>query len=156
PITVNDGGDDKFDAPDDSIEFYGLPMDTRSTGARTYWLRAQDNSKRVKLSKLKGGSPLTGSVSFTTQRRDRNVFLAAITDVEENFFGPPVTSDWATTVDLTLGNVDTAWGGNGSLAVTVQGLVDNMMHMIDISLSGQPLGTVILPSQAQQTFTFAV
>jgi uncharacterized repeat protein (TIGR01451 family) len=156
PITVNDGGDDKFDAADDSIEFYGLPMDTRSTGARTYWLRAQDNSKRVKLSKLKGGSPLTGSVSFTYQRRDRNVFLAAITDVEENFFGPPVTSDWATTVDLTLGNVDTSWGGNGSLQVTVQGLVDNMMHMIDISLRGQPIGTVTLPNQAQQTFTFAV
>jgi uncharacterized repeat protein (TIGR01451 family) len=156
PITVNDGDDGKFDDPTDSIEFYGLPLDTRSTGARTYWLRSQDNSKRTKLSKLKGGDPITGSVSFTYQRRDRTIFLAAITDVEENFFGPPITSDGPTTQDLTIGGVDAAWGGNGSLDVTVQGLVDNMVHMIDISLGGHHVATVSLPNQSQQTFTFAV
>jgi len=74
-ITVDDGGDGKFD-PNDAIEFYGYPLDTISTGARTYWLRASkgNGGGRVVVSKVKGGDPIAGSVPFTFERIERSIF----------------------------------------------------------------------------------
>ena len=153
PIRVDDGGDGKFDSAD-AIEFYGLPLDTRSTGARTYWLRSKGGNNRVALNKDKGGDPITGSVSFTARRIDRNIFFAALTNVEENFFGPLIMSGWDTAEDLTVGALDPAYGGNATLDVTIQGGTDQIVHIVGVNFAGHDLGTVSLPSMTQQTFSF--
>ena len=155
PINVDDGGDGKFDAGD-AIEFYGLPLDTRSTGARTYWLRTKGGNNRVKLAKGKGGDPVTGSVPFTAQRIDRNVFAAAVTNVEENFFGPLIFSDWETPVDITVAGVDASYGGDANLEVSLQAGTDGVVHLVGITFAGHPLGTVSMPRAAHQTFSFPV
>ncbi|MEK6373632.1 MAG: C25 family cysteine peptidase [Acidobacteriota bacterium] len=154
-ITVDDGGDNKFDATD-TVEFYGLPLDTRSTGARTYWLRSKGGNNRVKLSKGKGGDPVTGSVPFTVQRIDRNIFAAAVTNVEENFFGPLIFADWETPVDITVAGIDSSYGGDANLEVTLQGGTDGAIHLVGVTFAGHSLGTVSLPRAGQQTFSFPV
>ena len=155
-VNVDDGGDGKFD-PNDAVEFYGIGLDTASTGARTYWLRAGKGSgDRIKLSKDKGGDPVTGSVPFTYELLDRSIYLAAIPftpDDSQNFFGPVVFADPAMQ-SLPVVNLDTAFGGNASVEVGVQGATDNV-HVIAFAINGHNIGTATLAKQQAQSFTFA-
>jgi hypothetical protein len=155
PITVDEGGDGKFDA-NDTVGFYGLPLDTRSTGARTYWLRAKGGNNRVKLAKGKSGSPVTGSVPFTVQRIDRSIFAAAVTNVEENFFGPLIFAGEQTSVDINAAGIDASYGGDANLEVTLQAGTDGVLHSVGVTFAGHPLGTVSMPRAAQQTFSFSI
>src|SRR5205814_6862960 len=111
-----------------NVEFYGLGLDNASTGARTYWLRAGKGSgDRIKLSKEKGGDPVTGSLPYTYELLDRSIFFAAIPftpDDSQNYFGPVIVSDPATQ-QLPIANLDTSFRGNASLELGVQGATDN-------------------------------
>src|SRR6202000_467478 len=64
----------------DGFWFYGMPIDTASTGARTYWVRTKGNALRVGTAKDKGGSALTGDVAFTYSRTERSVYFAGLTN----------------------------------------------------------------------------
>ncbi len=153
-IIVDDGGDGKFDA-NDAIEFYGYPLDSISTGARTYWLRPKNGSeKNVTVSKVKGGDPITGSVPFVGQRTERSLFFAGLTTNgdEGNFFGQVIGS-WTTTEPMTVSNLDTSYGGNASLYVLIQGGL-NMSHRIDVAINGHSIGTATLEKTEQRAFTF--
>ena len=142
-IVVDDGGDGKFDA-NDAIEFYGYPLDTLSTGARTYWLRAgKGTSNRVAVSKVNGGDPITGSVPFTYERIMRGIFASIVNnDDADAFFGALITID-PVTEPLTVANLDTSYGGNATLELVIQGGTD-MAHRIDVAFNGHSLGTVTL------------
>jgi uncharacterized repeat protein (TIGR01451 family) len=151
PLVVNEGSGGTFD----SIEFYGQKLDTISTGARTYWLRSGDGSAdRLPLSKIKGGDPLTGGVAFTAERDERGIFFPALINngEAENFFGPLISSEPATQ-QLAVGNLDTSYGGNATLEVTIQGGTD-VVHPTAIAFNGRSLGTVTLSHQEAKTFTF--
>ena len=154
-VNVDDGGDNKFDA-NDAIEFYGIGLDTASTGARTYWLRAgKGTGDRIKLSKDKGGDPLTTSVPYTYELLDRSIFFAAIPntpDDQQNFFGPIIFWDPATQ-QLPVANLDTSYGGNASVEVAVQGASDGS-HLIAFAMNGQNIGTASVFGQQAQKFTF--
>ncbi|MEA2570292.1 MAG: hypothetical protein QOI24_2293 [Acidobacteriota bacterium] len=156
PLIVSDGGDGKLDATD-AIEFYATPLDAISTGVRTYWLRLEKSKGggRIDTSKTKGGDPLTGSIAFTYERKDRAVFVAAITNNGEgdNFFGPIVMPIPATQ-PLTVGNLDPTFGGNARLELTLQGTTHPAVHNVAVSLGGHDLGTATFADQQQQTFTF--
>ncbi|MDP9360160.1 MAG: C25 family cysteine peptidase [Acidobacteriota bacterium] len=153
-MIVDDGGDGKLDA-NDAIEFYGYPLDSVSTGARTYWLRPKKGGEnRVTTSKIRGGNPITGSVPFTYERVERSVFFAALTtngDVD-NFFGELI-GNWTGTEPLKVGNLDASYGGNATLDVVIQGSTD-MAHRIDVAINGHSLGTVALQKTEQPAFTF--
>ncbi|MEA2339698.1 MAG: hypothetical protein QOE82_3705, partial [Thermoanaerobaculia bacterium] len=154
-IVVDDGGDGKFDSGD-AIEFYGYPVDIPSTGARTYWLRAKkDNSSRVSVSKVNGGDPITGSVPFTYQRIERDIFASVVNnDDVDAFFGTLITSD-SGTEPLTVTNLDTSYSGNATLEMLIQGGT-GMPHNIDVSFNGNHLGTMSLLNVDQKSFTFNV
>ncbi|HKS22402.1 MAG TPA: C25 family cysteine peptidase, partial [Thermoanaerobaculia bacterium] len=141
---------------DDSVEFYGQRLDTTSTGARTYWLRAAGSANRLPLSKNKGGDPLTGDVAFTVQKQERSIFMAALVGHGDdgNFFGPLVSSE-PVTQTLNLGNADTASAGNATLEITIQGGTDGP-HPTSVDVNGHNLGTMAFTSQEQKTFTFPV
>jgi len=153
-IVVDDGGDGKFDA-NDAIEFYGYPLDTLSTGARTYWLRAKGNGRRAALSSTTGGDPVTGSVPFTYERIMRGIFAAIVNnDDADAFFGSLITID-PVNEPLNVANLDTSYSGNATLELVIQGGTD-MQHRIDLAFNGHPLGTVTLWSVEQPTFTFTI
>ncbi len=154
-ITVDDGGDGKFDA-NDAVEFYGYPLDTVSTGARTYWLRSAkgNGGNRVTVSTTNGGDPITGSVPFTFERIERSIFDPVSTG-EEVFFGTLITSESGTEPLTVSSNSDASYGGNATMDLVILGATD-MPHIIDVAFNGHSLGTVALPRLTQQTFTFTV
>jgi hypothetical protein len=154
-IVVDDGGDGKFDA-NDAIEFYGYPLDTLSTGARTYWLRAGKGSgNRVAVSKASGGSAITGGVSFTYERVMRGIFASIVSsDDADAFFGALITID-PVNEPLTVSNLDTSANGNATLELVIQGGT-SMAHRIDLALNGHSLGIVMLSGVEQPSFTFSV
>lgn len=154
-IVVNQGGNGQFDEPSDSIEFFGLPVDTASTGSRVYWLVLDTgDGDRVAITPQQGGAPLTVSVPFAHQRFDRSIwFPAATSNVEgQNYFGPIVTSS-PSTQDLTLGNVDTGYAGNASLAITLQGGTE-VEHSVEVSMNGHVVGIATYENLDQSSFSF--
>jgi hypothetical protein len=153
-IIVDDGGDGRLDV-NDAIEFYGYPLDSISTGARTYWLRSKKGSmSRVAISKGKGGSPITGSVPFVYERAQRSLYFGALTTNGENgnFFGEVIGS-WTGIEPLQVGNLDPSYGGNATLDIVIQGGL-NMPHRIDVAINGHSLGIVTLYLTEQRTFSF--
>ena len=156
PIVLNSSQGNKF-GPNDSIEFYALGLDTPSTGARTYWLRADKNStKQLGSLKNNGGSSLTGGIPFTFQRIDRTVLAAELVSTgqgTENFFGPLITTTPASE-DLTVANLDPA-GSNATLELVIQGGTDEILHQVSVDLGGHPLGTALVNNQERKTFTFS-
>jgi signal peptidase I len=145
PLTVDAGG----------IGFYGIPLDTDHTAARTYWLRAK-NGLRGKLARGKGGAALGGSVPFTVYRRDRELSIAQITNTEQNFFGPMIASWWVDAVqDLAVGNLDASYAGTATLEMTIQGSTVGA-HSIAVNFAGHDLGNVSLDSFEGKTFTFDI
>lgn len=157
PLIVDDGGDGKFDA-DDAIEFYGLNLDTVSTGARTYWLRAKNggNGDRINLQKDKGAPLGATSVPFTYERKERAFFFGgALTNGDaQNYFGPIITS-WPITQDLPASNVDLSSTANASVELTIQGGPDGT-HVVAVSINGHDIGTATFTNQNQivKTLTF--
>jgi hypothetical protein len=154
-IVVDDGGDGKFDA-NDAIEFYGYPLDTLSTGARTYWLRAGKGAgNRVAVSKVTGGNPITGRVAFTYERVMRGIFASIVnSDDADAFFGALITID-PVNEPLTVANLDTSYNGNATLEIVVQGGTD-MAHRIAVAFNGHAIGNVTLAGVEQPSFSFSV
>ena len=154
-VVVDDGGDGKFDA-NDAIEFYGYPLDTLSTGARTYWLRAgKGTGNRIAVSKASGGSPINGSVAFTYERVMRGIFASIVnSDDADTFFGTLITID-PVNEPVTVSNLDTSYNGNATLELVIQGGTA-MAHRIDVAFNGHSLGTVALFGVEQPSFTFNV
>lgn len=154
-ISVDDGGDGKFD-PNDAVEFYGYPLDTPSTGARTYWLRSnKGNSSRVAVSKISGGDPITGSVPFTFERVGKSMFDSLVSDDNaDSFFGTLITSEGGIE-PLPVANLDTSYGGNATVDLQIQGGTDGL-HIVDVNLDGHPLGTITLGGVNSQGGTFTL
>jgi len=152
PIIVNTLTDGTLD----SIEFYGLPLDTISTGARTYWLRAGNgNASRIAAAKPDGGAPLAGSVPFTIEAKDRSIYFAGLINNgdNENFFGPLISPE-AVTQTLDAGALDPSFAGNASLELVIQGATDQMTHVIDVAINGHHAGTAAVDNQDAATFAF--
>ncbi len=139
----------------DGVSFYGLPLDTASTGARTYWLRAKGNANRIATSRI-GGSTLTGDVPFTYARTERTVYFPGLTNNgdHENMFGPILTTD-PYTQSFTLAGVDTASTGNATLDIVVQG-GSEIPHSLNLDINGHSLTTAIWLGQTQQTFSYPI
>jgi len=142
-------------ADSDGIEFYGLPIDTTSTGARTYWLRSgKGNGSRIKVTKNKGGDPVASPLPFTYDRIERSIHFAALTNNGDgtNFFGQVITP-WQATQDLIIGALDPSYGGNATMDIAIQGATDGFHHIVDLSLNGHDLGVVQLDGQSLGSFT---
>jgi uncharacterized repeat protein (TIGR01451 family) len=136
-----------FVAEADAIDFYGFPLDTVSTGARTYWLRNENgNGKKYPSPGAGGGATLNGDVAFTYRRTERTIYFAGLNNNgdDTDMFGPILTTD-PTTQTFSLTGVDTAYTGNASISLTVQGAIDTVTHMIDVTVNGHHAGVVSVP-----------
>jgi uncharacterized repeat protein (TIGR01451 family) len=143
----------------DAIAFYGFPLDSGSTGARTYWLRNdQGLGKRYTApAPPSGGDPVTGSQTYTFSRTERSVFVAALVDTGEsdNMYGPVIYTD-PTTQTFNIAGLDTTYGGGAILEVTLQGATDTITHQVNVSFNGTPVGTCTVPDRQQRTCSFAL
>ncbi|HEX7139660.1 MAG TPA: C25 family cysteine peptidase, partial [Vicinamibacterales bacterium] len=146
PIDVNNG----------DVDFYGLPLDTASTGARTYWLRSSDKGSAYRVSKSHdhGAYALPSPVPFTYDRRERTDYFSSLTSNgdESNFFGPTITNE-PSQQELDTGAIDPSYGGNATLSLVMQGCTSGD-HTIDFTINGRDLGTRSMREQTRTTWTF--
>ena len=129
---------------DNSVEFFGRGLDTRSTDKKVYYLTV-GNQQGQRITEVKGGSAGeradTESFRNVAVRRDRGIYASAILNGEaENWFGAVVSPSGQTDQDLTVYNPD-ATGGNARLTVKLQGLTIND-HLVSVRFNNFDLGTI--------------
>lgn len=143
----------------ETIEFYGIGLDTPYTDARVYWLvRANHPGKRI-LS-VGGVSPSAAesrSFPFTVVHEDRTTYFATLLNGEDrdNFFGAGVTSD-PVDQDLNIANSDANSGFQATLDVRLQGATEDQLHRVSVAFNGASIGEMDFNGQANATQTFPV
>jgi hypothetical protein len=148
PIFVAGEEDGTFDA-NDSVEFYGLGLNTPSTDTRVYWLiSGSQPGLRISKTPFAKGYPSGESFPYTVERLDRAIYFSALRNGdEENFFGAIVTGN-AVDQSLTLNNLAPAARENAIIEVSLQG-VTNLSHQVSVSLNGSPSGRLFFNGQAK-------
>jgi hypothetical protein len=147
-IEVRGERDGRFD-PGDAVEFYGVGLKSPLTETRVYWL-VEGSSYGERIEKVKGPGRGEREVSFpcTVQREDKQIYLAAVRNGDEdNFFGAIV---WTTPVEqvLDVPGVDPATTGDATLRVVLQGVTE-AAHRVKVKLDGVEVGEVIYEGQGK-------
>jgi peptidase C25-like protein len=140
---------------DDSVEFYGVGIDSPFTDARTYYLIAgpQDGLRIATIQSSAHPSPL-GDFAITVERRERTIYFAALRNGDkENFFGAIVASQ-PVNQSLTLNHLASSTEP-ASLRVALQGLT-NVPHSVSVQLNGTDLGRLAFEGQAAGQTTISV
>lgn len=154
-FAVKGEDDGRFDSSD-SIEFYGLGLNTPSTDTRTYWLVAgSQQGQRIKAAKKKGSRAASTGFAYTVGRKDRIVYFSSLTNGDtENFFGAVLAR---TPVDqsLLLQHVNRASNDDATLELTLQG-VTGFSHRVQVQFNGSDLGEISFASLQQGAAKFPV
>ena len=155
-INVNAANAKSFGVAD-SIEFYGVPLDTQWAGTQTYWLtRNGDRGERISADaqSAKGGKLFT--TSFTAEFKDRLFYAGGILNGDkENLFGRVVTSSPAT-ISAPLPGFDKSSKLVSRLEVALQGFSDGVTHVVQVNVNGTALGTVKFTGKKWQNGFFNV
>jgi hypothetical protein len=154
PILVDAGDDGRFDAWD-AIEFYGIGLDTPSTGARTYWLRLGSSGLRLKAATAKGGSAFTASVPFTVEVMDRAIYAPTAVWAAQgsDVFYDSVVRTTPVTKTLHVENIDHASTASARVEVVLQGGIYDLENRVRVDVNGYPTSIVsVNPRMAAQTF----
>jgi hypothetical protein len=155
PFVVTGEQDGKFDAAD-TVEFYGVGLNSAVTDTRVYWLVAGSQpGQRIKA--IRTGTAAAGPASFpySVERKDRTLYFSALRNGEaENFFGPVIAG---TPIDqsVVLQNVSAAAPSEASLNVVVQG-VTAVEHSVRVLLNGAQVGVINFAGQARGKASLAI
>jgi hypothetical protein len=148
PILVSGQSHGKLD-PQDTVEFYGYPLNTTWSGTQVYWLVAgSTKGKRVPIEPPNAGTP-AGDTSFpaTVEWNPRTVYFAALLNGDaDNFFGPVLESGSPVTNSFTIANLDRTAVTNAQLEVSLEG-VSRGAHIIGVQLNSSRVGTVRFSNQ---------
>jgi uncharacterized protein (TIGR03382 family) len=125
----------------DSVEFYGLGMDTRYTDTAVYWL-VSGQGPAQSLTTLGGPAPGAYGATYLEVRelRERLVWYGAFQNgAAEKFFGEPVFGT-PTTHTFSVDALDPT--SDGALVdVALVGLT-NVPHLVSVSVNGLAVGNV--------------
>ena len=141
PMIVNGEADGRFDATD-SIEFYGLGLDTPVTDTAVYWLTSGTSAGK-RISRLNAASQQSesGSFAYTVERKDRTIYFASLRNGEaDNFFGPVVYTT-AAEQQLTISHPDPSATSPLALEIALQGVTEDD-HLVQVSVNGHALGNL--------------
>lgn len=144
----------------DTLEFYGVPLDTNFTGTRTYWLViGSTTGKRFVTARGKGKgitepNPSLRSFMATVERREKVMYVSNMLNGEtDNIFGPPIFYDGIDQV-LNVRNFDNV-GTQPEVEVSLQGLT-RQDHVVQVKLNGAIIGSMSLDSRENATQKFLV
>jgi hypothetical protein len=153
-IAVTGQDDGRLD-PDDTVEFYGIGIDSPFADLRTYYLIAgKQAGLRISNIQSPAHPSAGGSFEFTVERRDRNIYFSALLNGDkENFFGAVVASQPVNQA-LTLNRL-AASALPATLRVGLQG-VTNFSHVVAVRLNGSDVGQLVFQGQAEGETTIAV
>ncbi len=156
PILVAGESDGVFNVAD-SVQFYGIGVNSAVTAERVYWLvSGKTNGVRIKTAPVSAGTPAPGSFLSSVERRDKTIYFSGLRNGEaENFFGAVINGAGADQV-LNLKNVAASAPGSVTVEVAIQG-VTLTSHQVGVTLNGTNLGTVSFSNteRAVQSFTVA-
>lgn len=148
----------------DTLEFYGVALDTQTTDTRTYWLvNGTTAGKRIsaKRNKIKPGdqnwteSAGLRSFAFTAERREKLIYSPRLLNGDaENIFGALIFTD-PTEQTLAVKSFDRESATPVQLEVALQGLTAQD-HEVRIMLNGSDLGSMTFAASAHSSATFAV
>lgn len=142
-----------------SLDFYGRPLDTQYTSARTYWL-IQGKTPGLRFQKQAATQARVTQPSgfpFTVERKDRTLFFAALTGNGENsnFFGPVVSGSPVSQI-LTVTKLDTLDSGSWPLRVSLQGVTKDVSHQVEVRINGNVAGLMAFKGQENGRATMMV
>jgi Peptidase family C25 len=132
----------------DTIEFFGVPLDTPTTDSRIYWLVAGNSpGKRIVARRTKtkvsdqSSEPLPGGFDMTVERKERLVYFSGLLNGDaENIFGAPVRTE-PLNQTLPLVNLDPASISQPVVEVALQGLTA-ADHKVQLKVNGTSVGVV--------------
>jgi hypothetical protein len=147
-IVVTGEADGRFDAAD-TVEFYGLGVDSMVTDARTYWVTAGDGpGRRIEEVKGRKGKAAPASFSYTVERKDRTVYFSSLNNGEaDNFFGSVIARE-PVQLALALRAIDRATQSDAELEVMLQG-VSQAHHRVRIFFNDADFGEIVFYDRAQ-------
>ena len=140
---------------DGSIEFFGTGNDKLTTDTKIYYL-IEGSEKGQRTTEIKGGISdgrnEAQSFETTSVRKDRQIYLSAVLNNEENnFFGAVVTTTSPTSQTIAVRNLDR--NGQITLRVKLQGLT-TVNHLVSLRLNDFDLGTVSFANMENRAFEF--
>jgi len=148
----------------DTLEFYGVALDTPTTGARIYYLiNGTTAGKRIsaKRNKIKLGdqnwteSSGLRSFAFTAERREKLIYSPRLLNGDaSNIFGALIFTD-PTEQTLAVKNLDREAATPVQLEVALQGLTAQG-HEVHIMLNGADIGSMTFNASEHPTAKFTV
>lgn len=159
PMLVAGESDGSFDSTD-SIEFYGVGLETPSTDTRTYWLVAgSQQGRRVGLVNTNAKPGGAQSFSYSVERKERTIYFSSLLNGgAENFFGRVVASQ-AVEQTLTLRSIGADAPSNAEIEIALQGVTDLpgvADHQVRVSLNGNVLGQISFDGRERRVERFYV
>jgi len=150
-----------------TIEFYGVGLDTPTTGTRTYWLvNGNTTGKRISGKRVKlrpadlywTGNSGVRSFNYTTERREKLIYSSFLLNGDEdNIFGQLIYSDPVPQV-LKVSHFDREAPPQGTepqLEIALQGL-SAQSHAVNVQLNGADVGTLSFTGSEHRVATFSV
>jgi hypothetical protein len=147
----------------DTLEFYGLGLDTPTTDTRTYWLITGNTAgKRIAVRHGKAqdyyqtwNNPITGSFAYTVERREKLVYLSHLLNGDaDNIFGAPILSE-PVQQTLAVNNLDAQSNLQAQIEIALQGLTEQE-HQVQVQFNGSDVGTVTFSGVEHPVATFNV
>jgi hypothetical protein len=150
----------------DTLEFYGVALDTPSTDTQTYWLiEGESAGKRIgnpKRTRVKPGDLIWTDSSqglrnfnYTVERRDKLIYFSNLLNGDaDNLFGPLVGT-YPASQSLTVRNMDRESGGSAQVEVALQGIT-NGEHDVQVALNGTVIGTIAFIDREHPVERFTV
>ncbi len=149
----------------DTMEFYGVALDTPTTDTRTYWLiNGNTPGKRISAKRTKPGDLYwTGnsgvrSFDYTTELREKLVYSSFLLNGDaENIFGPLIFSE-PVPQTLKVSHFDSEAPGLVSqpqLEIALQGL-SAQSHAVNVQLNGADVGTISFAGSEHTVAKFTV
>jgi CSLREA domain-containing protein len=146
----------------DTLEFYGIPMDTPTTDIRVYWLVSGSSSgKRMiaRRGKLKPADQysetVSGSFDVTIERSEKLVYFASLLNGDTpNIFGASVRPEPVTQI-LAARNIDRDSASQPQLEVALQGLTSGN-HSVQLEVNGTGIGTMTFADREHPVARFSI
>jgi hypothetical protein len=155
PILVTGEQDGRLDLAD-TVDFYGLGLNSTITDARIYWLVGGGiPGQRIKAIRTTQGGASPSSFPYIVERKDKTIYFSALRNGEaENFFGAVISSA-AVDQGLMLQNVSTTATSSASLNVVVQGVTE-VPHSVRVLLNGTQVTVMNFSGQGRGKASLAI
>jgi hypothetical protein len=159
PMLVSGQADGRFD-PNDSLEFFGVKLESPTTDQHVYWLVSGDTAgSRVNVVNAPASPTQHDSFNYTVELREHLIYFAALLNGDaDNFLGQVVSSD-PLNQTVSAANLDAAYSGSANLELSLQGvteLPEANDHQVNVNLNGNFIGTLVFDGRAKGVQSFSV